>query len=283
MGHEMAIDEIINRALALGDEGRWLEMAETLGDALQENPDDPYLLGWMGLAEQELGNDGAAYDYFRRCLAQDPLDPHLLALAGSALAAFDDPDAEMALRAAALTGPDIPMARLQYGAYLAREGFFDDALVHLRAALELSPEDPVVHSELGTALALKGDLEEAVPHMEDALDLAPDDSWTRLLLGLIYAELGRIEEAAEAIVQAAEGEDGDPEAQVLAALAAATVGWDDAAHDALARADMVATESDAPMIAEAERGVVAGPEAAKRLFLNNLAPSSLRARLADHF
>lgn len=277
------IEDIVERALALGDEGRWLEMTQLLAEALREEPDDPYLLGWMGVAEQELGNDGAAYDYFRRCLAQEPLDPNLLALAGSALAAFDDPEAEGALRAAALTGPDIPMARLQYGAYLAREGLFDDALEHLRTAVRLAPEDPVIHTELATALALKGDLEAAVPELETALDIAPDDSWTRLLLGLIYAELGRIEEAAEAIVQAAEEQEEDAEAQVLAALAAAAVGWDDAAHDALARAEFAAAAADADMIAEAEERVIAGRKAAKAMLIESLGPSSLRDRLAEHF
>src|SRR5690606_15015755 len=135
----------------------------------------PYLLCWMGVAEQELGNDGAAYEYFRRCLAEDPVDPHLLALAGSGLAAFDDPDAEAALRAAALTGPDIPMTRLQYGSYLARAGIFPEALEHLRAAVELEPDDPTGHAELGTALALGGDLEAATKELEHTLELAPDD------------------------------------------------------------------------------------------------------------
>lgn len=277
------IEEIVDRAVALGDEGRWLEMTELLGEALQEEPDDPYLLGWMGVAEQELGNDGAAYDYFRRCLAQEPLDPHLLALAGSALAAFDDPDAEGALRAAALTGPDIPMARLQYGAYLSRAGLFDEALDNLRAAVELDSEDPVIRTELATAHALKGDLDAAVPELETALDLAPDDSWTRLLLGLIYVELGRIEEAAEAIVQAAEEQEEDAEAQVLAALAAAAVGWDDAAHDALARAEFAAAATDANMIAEAEERIIAGRKAAQAMLIESLGPSSLRDRLAEHF
>ncbi|NIP83669.1 MAG: tetratricopeptide repeat protein, partial [Gemmatimonadetes bacterium] len=88
------------------------------------------------------------------------LDPHVLAMAGAGLAAFDDPDAETALRAAALSGPELPMARLHYGAYLAREGMHDEALEHLRAAVELAPEDPAMHAELGAALVMTGDLEE---------------------------------------------------------------------------------------------------------------------------
>lgn len=275
------VEEVLQRALALGDEGRFEEMAGVLAAALEEAPDDPYLLCWLGVAEQELGNEGAAYEYFRRCLAQEPLDPHLLSLAGSGLAAFDDPEAEAALRAAALTGPNVPMARLQYGAYLARAGMFDEALEHLRAAVELAPEDPTVHAELATALALKGDLEAAAQEMERTLELAPDDAWTRLLLGLVYAELGLLEEAAEALIQAAEEREDDAEAHILAALAAAAVGWDDAAQDALARVAYVAGGSDAVLVEEAEERILAGAEAAKAMLLESAGPSILRARLAQ--
>lgn len=221
------VEDVLQRALALGDEGRWQEMSALLTEALRDAPDDPYLLCWLGVAEQEQGNDGVAYEYFKRCLAEDPLDPHLLALAGSGLAAFDDPEAESALRAAALSGPDLPIARLQYGSYLARAGLFEEAFEHLRAALKLAPEDPTVHTELATAFALKGDLEAAIPELERALELAPDDAWSRLLLGLMYAEVGMLEEAAEALVQAAEEQENDVEAHLLAALAAAAVGWED--------------------------------------------------------
>lgn len=275
------VESILEQALALGDEGRWDEMARLLGNALEETPDDPYLLCWLGVAEQELGNESAAYDYFRRCLAEEPLDPHLLALAGAGLAAFDDPEAESALRAAVLTGPDLPMARLQYGSYLARAGLFDEALEHLREALKLAPEDPTVHTEMGTALALKGDFEAAIPEMETALEIAPDDAWTRLLLGLIYVELGMLEEAAESLVQAAEEQEDDAEAHILAALAAAAVGWDDAAQDALARAEYAATGAESAMIEEAEERIATGKKAARAMLVDSLGPSSLRARLAS--
>lgn len=275
------VEAVLQRALALGEEGRWEEMAKLLAKALQDSPDDPYLLGWLGVAEQELGNDGAAYDYFRRCLAQNPMDPHLLAMAGSGLAAFDDPDAEAALRTAALTGPDIPTTRLQYGAYLARSGVYEEALEHLRAAAALAPDDPTVYGELGVALALKGDLDAAIAEMEKALELAPDDAWTRLLLGLLHTELGNLEEAAEALIQAAEELENDAEAHILAALAAAAVGWDDAAHDAISRAALVAEGDDVELLDEAEERVVAGRKAARAFLLETVAPSVLRERLAE--
>ena len=78
----------------------------------------------------ELGLDGMAYERFKRALALDPADPYVLATAGNGIAAFDDPDAERALRAAAVTAPQLPLARMMYGAYLSREG--------LMAAVEAS-------------------------------------------------------------------------------------------------------------------------------------------------
>jgi cellulose synthase operon protein C len=274
------VEQILQQALQLGEEERWEEMAQILNDALSDAPEDPYLLCWLGVAERELGNDGTAYDLFRRCIMSEPVDPQLLAVAGTGLAAFDDPDAEAALRAAALSGPDLPMARLQYGAYLAREGVYDEALEHLRAAVELAPEDPAMHAELGAAFAMKGDLETAAASLETALELAPDDSWTRVILGLVLLELQRTEAAAEALVRAAQERGDDAEALVLGALAAATVQWDDAAEDLLAKAEYPAEGADVQLIEEAESAFRAGPDDAARFLRTVIGPSALRERLA---
>jgi Flp pilus assembly protein TadD len=275
------IERILDDALALGDDGRWADMARLLYDALRDSPDDPYLLCWLAVAERELDNEGIAYDLFRRCLAQEPIDPQLLALAGAGLAAFDDPDAEPTLRAAALTGPNLPITRLQYGAYLAREGFFEEALEHLRAAMALAPDDPTMPAELGAALALKGDLSGAARSMEDALELAPDDSWTRVLLGLLRAEQGELEPAAEALLQASSERPEDGEAHLLAALAAAAAGWDAAAEEALARSAHAAEGSDAHLVQEVEDRVTTGRDAARAFLTETLAPSVLHDRLVQ--
>ena len=273
-------EDALERALALGEEERWDDMAETLEAALRDDPEDPYLLGWLGVAERERGNDSAAYDYFRRCVAQEPLDPQLLALAGSGLAAFDDPDAETALRAAALSGPDLPTTRLQYGAYLARAGLFDEAFVQLRAALDLDAEDPVAHGELATALALKGDVAGAIERMEQALELAPDDSWNRTLLGLLHAEADDMERAAEHLLAAAQARTDDPEVQIAAALAAVAAGWDDAGHEALARASAGAEDaSDRELIEEAEDRLADGADASREMLRETVGPPVLRERL----
>jgi protein O-GlcNAc transferase len=275
----MDVEETLRQALALGEEYRWEEMAHMLADALQDEQEEPYLLGWLAVAERELGNDGAAYEYFKRCVAAEPLDPQLLALAGAGLAAFDDPDAESTLRAAALTGPDLSITRLHYGAYLAREGVFGEALEQLNAAAELDPDDPVIHGELGIAHALKGDLDSAARSMERALELADDDSWTRLLLGLIQAERRQTEDSAETLLRAAEERPQDAEAQFIGALAAAAAGWDDAAQDALARAEYAEEGLDPALRQEVEDRLAAGADAAAAFLRDTLGPSVLHERL----
>lgn len=271
----------LHEALALGDEGRWQEMAAVLVRALREEPDEPYLLGWLGVAERELGNDGAAYEYFKRCIAAEPVDPMLLALAGAGLAAFDDPEAEPTLRAAALTGPELSLTRLHYGAYLAREGMFGEALEQLETAVQIEPDDPVVHGELGIAYALKGDHSAAIGAMEHALLLADDDSWTRLLLGLVYAETGHAEASAEALLRAAAERPEDAEAHLLAALAAAAVGWEQAAEEALARGEYAEEGRDPALLEEVGERVAQGPAAAAAFLRDTLGPSVLHERLTQ--
>ena len=275
------VTEILSAALQLGEEERWAEMAEALNVALRDVPDDPYVLCWLGVAERELGRDGVAYEYFKRCWQEDPLDPELLAMVGSGLAAFDDPEAEAALRAAALTGPDVPIARLQYGAYLARNGMFDQALDNLRAAAELDREDPAIQGELGIAYALKGDFATAATAMETALEMEPEDSWTRVLLGLVNLENGDIEAGAEQLVRAAEERGYDAEAQVLAALSAAGAGWEDAALQTLARVELAGEDVDQELIEEARERIEDGAEAARAFLIETAAPLALRERLTQ--
>lgn len=277
----MNVEETLRQALALGEDYRWEEMAQLLAEALQDDADEPYLLGWAGVAERELGNDGAAYEYFKRCVAAEPVDPQLLSMAGAGLAAFDDPEAEPTLRAAALTGPNLAITHLQYGAYLAREGMFVEALDQLNTAADLEPEDPIIHGELGIAHALKGDLVAAAASMERALELADDDSWTRLLLGLIQAEQKKMEEAAETLLRAAQERPQDAEAQLLGALAGAAVGWEEAAHEALARAEYAEEGFDTAVYHEVEERLAAGADAAAAFLRDTIGASVLHERLTQ--
>ncbi len=275
----MDVEEILQRALSLGDEDDWAGMAEVLRSGLESFPGDAYVLCWLGVAEEELGLEGVAYERYKQALSAGPEDPHLLATAGTALARFDDPDAESVLRAAAVMAPEFPLARWMYGAYLSREGFLDQAMEELTAAAELAPEEPVVAVEMGVALALKGEMDAAIDAFSRATSLDPNDGWPRVLLGLVLCEVDRMDEAAGDLSAGAHLCREDFEAQLLAALAACAVGWDDTAYEMVERARQVALSGDLSEVEEVAERVEAGAAYSLEFLLTTMIPGTLRERL----
>jgi tetratricopeptide (TPR) repeat protein len=273
------IENLLRQALDLGEEGNWEGMARELSQALELDPENPSILCWIGVAEQELGAPGAAYDRFKEALAQDPEDPFILATVGNGLAQFDDPDAEGALRTAALLAPDLPLARMLFGAYLSREGLFEDALRELKAAAELDPDDPTIAYELGVSLALEERKDEALLPLLRAVDLDPGEGWGQVVLGLVEADLGQLEEASRDLSGGARLRPFDFEAQILAALAASAAGWEDLAYEMLERGRLVAVEGDQLLLDLAETRITDGGEEAGDLLTQDLLPSALRERL----
>lgn len=270
---------LLQQARELGEEGDYDGMAERLREALEDDPDDPAILCWLGVAERELGLEGVAYERFRRALAGDPEDPFILVTAGGALAHFDDPEAETALRTASLMAPDLPLARWMYGAYLAREGFHDDARKELDEARALDREDAVIAYESGVAYALAGQPEAAAADISDAVDLAADDGWYRVVLGLLLVELDRLDEALTDLDLGARAREDDVEAQMAAALAHAAVGDEASAWEFLERGRMRAEGTDALTAEAVEERLGDNPEAASDLLRDTLGPGMLRERL----
>lgn len=274
------VQALLQKALEHGEEGDWEGMVDILQEGLEEHEDDPFLLCWLGVGERELGMEGVAYDHFRKCLEQQPQDPYILATAGNAVAEFDDPDAEAALRTAAMTAPELPLARWMYGAYLAREGRTEKALEHLRAARELAPDDATIAFELGVALALDDDLEAASDRLADAVRLDYDDGWTRVVFGLVLLELDALEEAATELEAGARLRPDDVEAQLLASLALGAEGYDGRALEMLERARQRGEEAgDKELAVRIEDAIMESPEAAEGFLVSRLAPVALRERL----
>lgn len=277
----MNTEDLLRQALDLGEEGDWEGMARELLGALEDAQGDPALLCWLGVAERELGLDGSAYDRFKEALAKEPEDPFVLATAGNGLAHFDDPDAEAALRSAAVMAPDLPLARWLFGAYLSREGLHDDALRELRAASELAPDDPVIAYELGVALALKGEMDKSLDALLRSVDLDPGEGWAQVVLGLIEAELDRMEESARDLSEGARLCPQDVEAQFLAALAAAAAGYEDLAYEMMERGRQSAGEGDLPLLEMVETRLEEGSDRARAFLLQEILPGALRERLMN--
>lgn len=276
-----AEEAVLQRTLEMARDGEWDQAADRLRDALADHPESPYVLCWLGVAERELGLEGIAYERFKRAMALEPQDPVLLTTVGNALARFDDPEAEAALRTAAMIAPQSAPARCAYGAYLSREGMLDKAVEELEAALRLEPADPLVHLELGVVRALEGEMTAAAHFFGQAAELTPDDGWAHILLGLAWVELGEMEEAARALEEGARLRPEDLEAQLLAALVLSIRERESDALEMLERARLQATEVDEALVLEVEDLLEDPREAARRFLLRTLAPSSFRERLVQ--
>lgn len=272
----------LQEASELSDEGSWAEAFEILRDEEERFPRDPTLLCMLGVAASEVDAGGLAYDYFRRCLAEQPSDPFLLVPLGTGLARYDDPDAEGVLRLAVLSAPELPVTHLHYGAYLAREGQLQLAREELTTARQLDPNDPQIARELGVVHLLGGRMTEALDDLEQATQLAGDDAEIRLFYGLALVHAGRLDEAAEELYHAATELTADGEVQLVAALSCATQQWWEQAWDALARADLAEISADPQLKEEVEEALEAGNEEAEALLREELAPSMLRFRLQEH-
>ena len=275
----MELDELLQQALGRGEEGDWEGMAEELREALELFPEDPTLLCWLGVAERELGLPGSAYDRFKEALAGAPEDPYILATIGTGLAQFDDPDAEAALRTAAVMAPTLALARWMYGAYLSREGLYQDALSELEVAAELAPDDATVAYELGVAFALMGQLEKALDAFSRSVDLDPGEGWGQMMMGLVEAELGLTEEAARDLSEGARLRPEDVEAQLLAALAAKAAGWEDLAYEMLERGRQGSEPGDLPLLEAVEERLPEGESESAALLVQDVLPGALRERL----
>lgn len=275
----MELEKLLERALSLGDEGDWEGVAELLREHLAEHDDAPAVHCWLGVAEREMGLEGVAYERFKRALALDPEDPYVLATAGNAVAAFDDPVAEQALRTAALLAPDVALTRYLYGAYLAREGFTEEGLTELLIARALDPTDAQIAYELGVARYLSGDIDGAADAMGDAVTLGPEEGWARVVFGLVLLEADRFEEAAGELSEGAHLRPEDVEVQLAAALTASVTGADGLAYEMLERGRMRSDEEDTVLLMAVEERVEGGPEGSRRLLMEELAPDMLRRRL----
>jgi len=95
--------------------------------------------------------------------------------------------------------------RVDYGAFLVRQGRSAEALRLLEEAIKVKPGSARAHAELGKALLDAGRTEAAAESLRRALALDPSAWAARLILGRAYLQLGRAQEAERELALGRQG------------------------------------------------------------------------------
>ncbi len=155
--------------------GRPKEAAESFHRALAANPDKVDALLGLGRALEQLGDQAAAEDAFRRAIAIQPSFAVYNQLGVLRSASGRWSDAASMFRKASELAPDSYRALSNLGGVLVYSCDFDSAIPAFRQALSLRPNDPWAASNLGLTLLWTGHPAEAVKSLEAAARNAPND------------------------------------------------------------------------------------------------------------
>jgi Flp pilus assembly protein TadD len=95
--------------------------------------------------------------------------------------------------------------RLDYGAFLVRQGRAAEAIDPLQQSLKAFPLSPQASAELGRALLDLDRPQDALPRLQKAVEIDSGAWAVRMLLGKTYLRLGRSEEGERELRRAREG------------------------------------------------------------------------------
>lgn len=189
------------------------------------------VLAQMGLAQQELGQLGAALESYRQAarlvnsedlsrrikqlvpLVNSPAPVQQLILHGRALmAARQVQEAARTYIGALKLQPDNADVLHELAMVLQELGAHDRALPLLQKAVILAPDRPEFFNDLGMLFQRRTDFAKAVSFHKRAIKLAPGYSFAYINLGVAHKRLGQNDEALAAYRQALKIEPHSPEA-----------------------------------------------------------------------
>jgi tetratricopeptide (TPR) repeat protein len=165
--------------IALFQAGRTVEAIVQLQTALDQRPNDPELLYYLGRASAALSKQN--FDALR---AGHPDSARTHQLLGEMEAAQRKlPQAEMEFREALRLRPQTPGVRLQLGTLYADSGQWDKAEIEFRSESQARPGDAEAAYRLGHALLEQGKVKDARKELARADSLAPSMPETLYALG----------------------------------------------------------------------------------------------------
>lgn len=230
----------------------WRLAEQQLSRAVEQTPNYAQALAYLGLARDQLGQDG--YAPLAQALALAPENPLVHILMGyhwKQLGWWEA--ARVEFEQAYDRDPANAATSAEIGLMYAARGDYETARIWLREATRLAPEDPafwklVARFYLDRAFEVA---REGLPAALRATELAPDDAEAYDLLGWALYLNGDSEGALGALNQALALDPGLASAHYHMGLVQARLGDREAAHQAFARA--IALDPGGPIARLAQR------------------------------
>lgn len=194
----MALDEILNAAIAAHDAGE-LESAESgYRRVLERDPDNFDALHLLGYLNIQGGDHERARQFSERALTVRDNNPHThhnLGIANAELGRRAEAVANLATAVA--LDPAMFEAHLRLGGLHLQSGNYTDALASFSAARELDDGDLEVHAGLFEAHHGRNEYEPSVAALERAIEIKPDMAELHYSLGTIRTDKGYYAQSLE--------------------------------------------------------------------------------------
>jgi Tfp pilus assembly protein PilF len=192
------------RGLSLAMGGQLEAAAAALSKACERSPRNDDACYYLGRTWFTLGRYMEARESFAKALQRSPkpmLSKAHRAAALNFVALIIPEEAERHFRKAIQLSHGTKSSdedpRVDYAAFLFRQGRMEEALPILEQAIKEQPGSARAHTELGRVLLHMGKRELAAARLEKAVALDPGSTAARLLLGRTYLELDRKEQGEQ--------------------------------------------------------------------------------------
>lgn len=191
-----SIAHLLELALQQHHAGQLAEAEQRYQAVLQQHPNQPNALYFLGLLAHQVGNLEAAIAYYQSALTVRPnyIDAHNNL--GAALQQQGKlEDAISHYQAALRLQPSNANALVNLGVTLQQQGRLEAAIGRFQKALQVNPDLPEVHTNLGHAFKQQGEMTQAIAHYQTAVQLLPQHPEAYVDLGDALVEQGEIEAA----------------------------------------------------------------------------------------
>jgi tetratricopeptide (TPR) repeat protein len=191
-----AVEQRFREALALHQQGRSHEAAESYRCVLERQPRHVQALTFLGVIALQSNETDLALDLTSRAIAVDPASAAAYVIQGHALVGkLRHAEAELSYARALRLKPDMADVHFQRGLVLSELTRYADALASYDRAIAANPHHAEAYDSRGTVLVALRRHDAALASYERAIALKPEFAQPHLNRGNVLSELGRREAA----------------------------------------------------------------------------------------